>query len=455
MSLKAQHWQLRLEELSRKHGIVGASLAIGHGSHTITAVSGVLNIRTGHPVTSESLFQVGSITKVWTATLAMQLVEAGCIELDATAIRYLPSFRVDDDQISANVTIRQLLSHTSGLDGDLFLDTGRGDEALARYVDAMRKLKCVVPPGKLMSYCNSGYNLLGHIIATVTEQTWERRMRERLFQPLGLVAAGTLPEEALLHGAAVGHLQSVTAVTPSVTSQWALPRSAGPAGLIFSTARDQVEFGRMLLNGGETPTGTRVLSAASVNAMLQQQVPIPDRWTLGEHWGLGWILGHWGNQPVYCHDGATLGQNGFLRILPESNLVICLLVNGGRAVRAMYHELFTEIGQALAGVSPLPMPAVRKDLPLNLSRYVGRYSREGMEIDISARDGKLTLTLLPSGVLATATSDTDFRLLPHSEDVMLMCPPDRDSGAPAVFVTLEGKHYLHTGARTMARCGPQ
>src|SRR5262249_4138055 len=154
----------------------------------------------------DSLFQQGSITKVWTATLAMQLVEEGRLDLDAPVVQYLPSFRVVNDRQSRTVTIRQLLTHTSGIDGDLFLDTGRGDDAVAKYVDAMANLTETVPQGKVMSYCNSGFTLLGHIIATLYDKTWEQVLRERLLQPLGLDSAGALPEEALLYGAATGHI---------------------------------------------------------------------------------------------------------------------------------------------------------------------------------------------------------------------------------------------------------
>ena len=159
MTLDRAHWQDRLTTLADKHGVVGATLAITQGAETVEAATGVLNLRTGQPATPESLFQAGSITKVWTATLAMQLVEERLVDLDAPVVTYLPGFRIASPSVSSSVTVRQLLTHTSGIDGDLFLDTGRGADNLEKYVAAMAGLTQVHPQGATMSYCNAGYVL--------------------------------------------------------------------------------------------------------------------------------------------------------------------------------------------------------------------------------------------------------------------------------------------------------
>ena len=197
--------QARLTELAAKHHVVGASLAVAVGEQTVTAAAGVLNARTGAPVTAGSVFQIGSITKVWTATLVMRLVDEGLVDLDAPLTGYLPDFRVLDEQITAAVTARHLLDHTSGIGGDFFPDTGRGDDCVARYVAEMSGLGASHPLGATMSYANSGFVVLGRLVEVVSGKSWDTVLRERLFAPLGLEAAGTLPEEALLWGAAAGH----------------------------------------------------------------------------------------------------------------------------------------------------------------------------------------------------------------------------------------------------------
>jgi CubicO group peptidase (beta-lactamase class C family) len=455
MSRNAQHWQERLQVLADKHKVVGATLAISTGGDITTATAGVLNSRTGQPTTPDSLFQIGSITKVFTATLVMQLVEEGLLDLDAAVATYLPEFRVRDAAVSRTVTPRQLLSHTSGIDGDLFLDTGRGDDCLERYVAAMADLSQVHPMGKTMSYCNSGYVLLGRLVEVLRDKSWDLVLRERLLAPLGLTSAGTLPEEALLYGAATGHLHDPATGEVTVTPQWGIYRSTGPAGLIHMTAADLLAFAHLHLAGGTTASGERLLSEQSAQQMLVPQVAVPDPWTLGSHWGLGWILMTWDGHAVYGHDGATLGQGGFLRIAPEAGLSVSLLTNGGQ-MRDLFQDLFTEVF-ADAGISMPAAPAPVSDAPAaDAAAYTGRYAREGIELVVREGDDGLTVTIESSGALAVATGAKPqvFSLLPYQPDVFLARLPGKDSLAPAVFFALEdGSRYLHMGARSTPRTG--
>lgn len=446
MTLDPQHLQDRLTALADKHGVVGASVAVGLGDATHVAATGVLNVRTGQPATPDSLFQFGSITKVWTATLVMQLVDDGLLDLDEPVVTYLPSFRVADPVMTQAVTVRQLLAHTSGIGGDFFPDNGRGDDCLERYVAEMAKLEASHPLGATMSYCNSGFIVLGRIVEVLRGATWDRVMRERLFEPLGLEAAGTLPEEALLWGAAAGHLSTPPAIAP----QWTLSRSAGPAGLIHGRAADLVAFARLHLADGVTTEGTRVLSAASARAMREPQVRIPDRWTLGGHVGLSWLLMDWG-RPVFGHDGATIGQNAFLRIVPGSpDVVVALLTNGGE-MRDLFQDLYDELLTELADVTmPARLEPPAQPMRVDPAAYVGAYVRESMTYLVEPSGDELVLKARPSGVLATSlgAEQLDGPLIPFAPDTFLTRLPGIAGWLPAVFYSLDdGSRYLHLGGR--------
>ena len=451
MTVDARHWQERLGLLADKHGVPGATLAILADGEVTKAACGVLNIRTGVEATTDSLFQIGSISKVWTATLIMQLVDEELLDLDLPVVTYLPEFKVADPEVSRTVTTRHLLAHTSGIDGDLFLDTGRGDECVERYVAAMAGLGQNHPLGVTMSYCNSGYIVLGRIIEVLRGQTWDHVLRERLFAPLGLPSAGTLPEEALLHSAAAGH------ITPpggelQVAPMWGIFRSCGPAGLIHATAAETLEFAKLHLAGGVAADGTRVLSEASARAMRQPQVEVPDRWTLGSHWGLGWILMEWSGRQVYGHDGNTIGQAGFLRIAPEVGVAVCLLANGGHT-RDLFMDLFNELLSELASVE-LPAklePAAAAPAGLDLSRFAGRYAREGIEMTLSVEGNGLKGVVRSTSQLSEALGSEDpepMQVLPVDGDVFVAKGPDDESWIPMVFFRLDdGSEYVHFGAR--------
>ena len=362
--------QPRLAALIAEHDVPGAALGVLHDGEVTAVAAGVVNLRTGVEATPDTVFQIGSQGKMWTATVLMQLVDDGLVDVDQPVRTYLPGFAVADPEVSSAVTLRHLLSHTSGIDGDNFADFGRGDDCLERYVESCATLGQTHPLGATMSYCNTGFSILGRIIEVVTGKVWDAVMRERLFTPLGLTQTGTLPEEALLHRAAVGHVKPSPDASLEVAPVWMLPRSCGPMGLINSTVADVLTFARLHLDAGKAQDGTQVVSAEGIAAMQQPQVESPDPHTLGRHWGLGVILFDWDGHFVYGHDGGTIGQSSRLRIVPDAGLAITLVANGGDTQR-VYQEIFGELVSELAGItmpSPLAPPAEPPDVDLAMLR---------------------------------------------------------------------------------------
>jgi CubicO group peptidase (beta-lactamase class C family) len=131
-------WERRLRDLAGECGVPGAVLGVARGAETVEVSCGVTNVDTGVAVTPDTLFQVGSVTKVWTATVVMRLVEQGRLDLDEPVVSYLPELRLADPVVTRTVTMRHLLTHTSGIDGDFYgQGTGRGDDCLGRYVAAL------------------------------------------------------------------------------------------------------------------------------------------------------------------------------------------------------------------------------------------------------------------------------------------------------------------------------
>src|SRR5579875_3940922 len=176
----------RLPELLRENEVPGAAIAVYADGEVFDFASGVLSKGTGVEATTESLFQIGSITKVWTATLVMQLVDDGLIELDAPVQKYLPDFALADQTAASTLTVRQLLSHTAGFEGDVFTDTGMGDDCVEKYVASLETDAQLFPPGELFSYNNAGFCVLGRLVELLREKPFDECLRERLFAPLGL-----------------------------------------------------------------------------------------------------------------------------------------------------------------------------------------------------------------------------------------------------------------------------
>ncbi|MEV6235123.1 serine hydrolase [Lentzea sp. NPDC051838] len=445
--LDAKHWQRRLSALAKKHGVPGAALGILYRGEVVQAHHGVLNTATGVEVTDDTIFQIGSIGKVWTTTVVMRLVDEGLLDLDAPITDVLPELKLADPVVEQKVTMRHLLTHTSGIDGDNFTDTGRGDDCLERYTELLADAAQNHPLGATFSYSNAGFVLAGRVIEKLTGTTWDAAMREKLFAPLGLTRTGTLPEEALLHRAAVGHVTQDEKLGPAPL--WALPRSVGPAGTIFASTADVLAFARMHLSGGLAQDGARVLSEASAHAMTEKQTDVPDPEALGDSWGIGWIRFGWDGHRLIGHDGNTIGQSAFLRLLPDQDLAVTLLTNADSA-RELYLSLYREIFAELAGIDvPRPKEPAAEPPIVDTSGHVGRYARESVVLEVAEGETGLQLDITHTGPLAGMFPKPPVvDLVPIDDSTFLYRTPEAKSWSSVVFYTLPtGEQYVHLGVR--------
>ncbi|MFB4289047.1 serine hydrolase domain-containing protein [Nonomuraea sp. ATR24] len=393
--------QERLTTLAERHRVPGAVIAVLHDDAVTEAATGTLNLRTGVPATTDSLFQVGSITKTWTATLVMQLVDDGLLDLDRPIRDRLPGFTLPDEDAAAAITARHLLAHTAGFSGEDLDDYGRGDDAITRLVANLSRAAQIVRPGTLFSYNNAGFVVLGRLIEVLTGQSWSQAVHRRLIAPLGLPATVTLPEQALLHRAAVGHVEAGGTVQPAPV--WSLPRALDPAGGLCMSAADLLEFARLHLTLGLARDGSRLLSTASAEAIRTHQSSPPPLSGFPASYGLGMELYAWDGRAVIGHHGATIGQTAFLRMVPDTGTAVVLLTNGG-APAALHDELLLPLLAELTGVRPpaaVTPPAV--PVPFDPGRYVGAYDMGLATIRISHEGGpSLTMTIVPHGAIAEA-----------------------------------------------------
>jgi CubicO group peptidase (beta-lactamase class C family) len=452
----AGHWAGRLRDLATEEDIPGAAFGIWADGQQAVAAHGVLNAATGVQTTADSLFQIGSITKVWTTTMIMQLIDEGRLSLDAVVADVLPDVRLGREDVSAQVSICHLLTHTSGIDGDIFTDTGRGDECVERYAAGLAEASVLFPPGEAYSYCNAGFVLLGRIIENLDGRSWDASLRERLIGPLGLTRAVTLPEEAILHRVATGHHEHPRHTEP--VPVWGLPRSVGPAGLITASAHDVLGFARLHLDGGVTTDGTRLLSQASVAAMQQPRTEIPGLGGGPEAVGLGWRLDRWSGRQIFGHDGGTIGQTAYLRVDPEARVAACLLTNSPES-QSLFRRLLQEVFGRHAGISlpALPEPAPGA-IPDDLQRHAGRYERTSWRYDVSVRDGRLHAVSGPSGDRAFFADEEqhEFDLHPvdASGDNFVCRTNDSQPWTPLLFGRLgDQAPYVFLGGRITPRVG--
>lgn len=462
MSFTRGQLEKKLAELIETHHVPGAQLAVLDGDEITEVAAGVLSIRTGSPVTTDALFLPGSIGKLYTATLVLMLADEGRIDLDQPVKTYLPDFEVRDAHARDTVTVRDLLRHASGFDGDVFIDTGRGDDALPRYMKEIVDLPQIADPGTIWSYSNSGFSILGRLVEVVGGTVFETAMKERLLGPLGLQHSVVFPEEVIPHPNAVGHEpdpENPDALR--VSDPWGLYRSCGPMGAsLVASAGDVLRFALLHLDGGVAADGTRLLSSDIVAAAQEPQILLVDDTVLGEAWGLGWILDHFGEVAVIGHDGNSLGQNAFMRVAPEHRFGFCLQTNVESAL-SMYRELAAWLFEERLGVTPRQDPApLASAVVADPERYVGAYRREGLDFVIGAHeDGSLHATVTVShaaGEMQSLPPMEELPLVPvERADSFLLKLPIADSDLLAVFFDPADEAgvptYLHFGGRAHRR----
>ncbi len=318
-----------LEEIRSRWEIPGMGVGIVENDEIVyTRYSGVQNLETLAPVTPRTVFCLQSISKCFVACAVMQLVEQGVIQLDEPIARYLPYFNLNDERYS-QITIRQLLSHTSGLPdmdefdyNDFVLHPEADEGALERYVRSLEDKKLVRAPGEGFWYSNIGYDILGDLISKISRQTFEEYMREHILLPAGMPDSTFLLADVERDRLAAPHLRSPEMIVNPI---YPYHRADAPASFLHSSIEDVCHWVIGSLNKGVYQQ-ERFLSASSYDLM----------WTsaakrggvqLKEDMGLGWSLGHFEGVRTISHGGGGFGWTGNLVLLPERKQAVIILSN--------------------------------------------------------------------------------------------------------------------------------
>jgi CubicO group peptidase (beta-lactamase class C family) len=411
----------RIPDAMARHKVPGVVLGIVCEGREFMKGFGVTSIRHPLPVDEKTLFQIGSTTKTFTATAVMRLVESGKLALDDPIRTYLPDFTMRDPEVTSRLTMRHLLSHTGGWDGDFFPDTGNGDDALARYVKLMADLPQLTPLGTILSYNNAAFSLAGRVIEAVTGKTYEAALKDLVLAPLGLKHSFLFPPDVMTYSFAVGH--TTIADETIVLRPWQLTRASGPAGRISASMIDQLRYARFHLDDGNAEDGARVLTAESIATM---QTPGSAGW-LDTRMGLAWMTRDIGGVRRVFHGGGTWGQISTFTMTPARKFGLALTTN------SMSGGLFNiDVTKGLVAKflgNDEPEPAEIPLTPSQMAEYSGRYTRSlGGDIEIETEAGKLMMQLHPKGGFPTTDSPPGptpkpFRIGLIGEDRIAMVEP--------------------------------
>ena len=433
MAMNLTTLQTDLEEALHHHHVAGASAAVFHKGELTTASAGITNVTTGIEITDDTLMHIGSIAKVFTTTLIMQLVDEGLLDLDDPILQHLPELKLKDKEALQCITVKMLLNHTSGIDGDVQPDYGHDEETIEKAILRFAELGQMHKPGAEMSYCNGAMVIVGYLAQQITGKSWYDLIKEKIYVPLDMLHAVTLPEEALLYRTSVGHHYDEKTKTQARTSFCLLPLSFSPGGTtLMMSVQNLVTFACSHIGNGVGLNGVRILSENSAIAMRQQTISCARR-ELADGIGLGWMLFENG---VIGHGGGAPGVVSMLYVCPEKEFAAAILTNSGHSIALINDFMGPWLEELTGGVSLYGAPVgelqeVQVD-KIDFNRYVGIYENIMVRYEISTLPEGLGISMHFKFALYDSSKTQPSpvtRLIPLGGDDFFLMQEQKHSGA--------------------------
>ena len=331
----------------RADGVPGVAVVVVTRDGTVFAEGFGATGHAGERITPDTPFILGSMSKSVTALAVMQLVEAGRIDLDAPARRYLPEFSMASAQ-AEQITVRQLLAHTSGIPTKAPRAAGDA-RTLADHVSALRGVALLRAPGVAHEYASPNYQVLGRIVEVVSGESFGAYVLRHIFSPLGMRHSYADTNSVSTDRLATGH-QMMFGM--AVRRQLPLEMDRLPTAALMSSANDLGRFMRAELRGGELD-GVRVASDSTVAAMHRPLVQAS-----GFSYAMGWRVSAIGSEAAVHHGGILPNYRGKMVLLPKRGLGVVVLTNASTVIGSpTSHRLADGVAMIISGQQP-PAPSV-------------------------------------------------------------------------------------------------
>jgi CubicO group peptidase (beta-lactamase class C family) len=426
----------KLDARRKELGIPGVSIAIVKDDRVIYAKGlGYKNFENKVPVTADTQFPIGSATKAFTALTALMAMDEGKFSLDDSPKKYLSYFKMHDPDTDKNITIRDLMCHSSGLNRtDLAMITGKLTRAELIEVAAQAK-----PTAKLrekFQYQNIMFTAAGEIVATVEKEPWEKIVPERVFKPLGM-RSSTMSMREMQKAKDYSFGYSYNFDTKDTQR---LPfrdiDQVAPAGAINSTANDMARWLRFVLNGGSV-NGKRLVSEKGYEEWLKPQMKIAGK----SSYGLGWFLQDRNGLKVVQHGGNIDGFNSMVAMIPEKKIGFVLLTNVSAS--PLGNEMMETVWQNLLGEKK---PDENVKLPVKtMEKLAGKYHFEATKFDIEVRiDGENLVMIAPGQpqYILERTAPRQFRLLGAPDGFSVKFIPEQGDATEMFLQQPQGNYTL-------------
>jgi CubicO group peptidase (beta-lactamase class C family) len=453
MSRLADQIEERVEQLMAQQRIPGVAVGVSHRGEETRVQRGVTNTEHPLPIDEHTLFQVASNSKTFTATLVARLVQDGELDLDEPVSKILPEFRLADPNHTDRVSVRHLLCHRVGWDGDALFVRPPRPAGLTAIFEPMAKARQLVEPGTAWTYSNAAFSVAGRLLEVKTGKSFPQLLRDQLLTPLGMQHTFTDADRTVTHRVAAPHL-SGREVGPVVLRRggwqpgWEIEPHDTPAAGMVTCVHDLMRWLRFQLGSLEG-----VDNAPLGRAMLERtREPQLEPYNATHGQAMGWAIWRTPAGDVLNHGGLTAGYCTYTAFLPEHELAFAILTNstaGGVLHTRLAEWLIGETtGQPVVKPEPLgTQPA--------LAPYLGSYNGSFGLRSVTAVDGELEIR-------ASAHSTEDGSWQPPAaptlrarfcdEDRLVVVEPEDMRGVLLEFGRSNGEvRWLRAGGRIHTR----
>ena len=417
-------------------GTPGVQIAVVvDGQVVYERAQGLADAELRRPVTTQTLFRVGSVTKMITAATLGELVASRTLDLQAPIDRYVPELA---GRRVGRVTTHQLLTHTAGWI-DHAVPYGRmGEGALGEVMREVGDTLFFTEPGRILSYSNPGFAMAGYVAERAGDGRFGTLAERRVLRPLGMTRSTFRPLEAMTTDFAQGHLggagERALVVRPFTenTAQWA-------AGFLFSTAGELARFATALMQGGELD-GRRVLAASTVAQMTTGHQAVPGDSVA--RYGYGLVIGSRNGVRQWAHGGAINGFDAMVTMWPDRRSALVILDNRSGGPMPEIEAVVRERVLGLPRPTPPTATAPRAGTATERARVVGTYAQGATRVTITSDADSLRFTQGGATMTAVLVGEDQLRLLvPAGEPMNLLLVRDTSGRV----------QYLHQGLRALAR----
>lgn len=415
----------------------GAQVAVAFEGKVIYSKGyGVADIETSRPVTAQTLFRIGSVTKMMTGALLAELSVQGKLDLQAPISTYVTELA--GKRVGA-VTSHQLLTHQAGWIDNAVPYGRMGEGALGEVMTEVTDTMFLTQPGRVLSYSNPGYSMAGYVAERAAGRRYGTQMDDLILRRFGMPHATFRPLAAMTRDFSQGHLGApenrAAIVRPFTenTAQWA-------AGFLLASAEEVARFGIVLMDGGMLD-GERVMSAEAVRLVTQGHIAVPG--DTAARYGYGILIGKFGEETMWQHGGAINGFDALVTMIPARRLAVVVIDNRGGAPLMGVGRFVTRTITGYAPPEPTPPPAERAPTAAERAQVVGNYAA-----------GRNTMSIIEQGdTLVFQQGMARLGVRVAGDDRLILVPPSGTNKLTLLLVRdASGRvTHLHQGMRAIER----